>query len=89
VGTLLEAVQQGCVPITTRASGLDDALLEGCVLIEPRDVDGQRRAIRAALAWSDDEFLGRRRCLAEVMARRHTWAGFEAAVEALLDEVTT
>jgi glycosyltransferase involved in cell wall biosynthesis len=87
VGTLLEAVQQGCVPITTAASGLDDELLERCIVIDARDVEGQRRAIRQALAWDDDAFLRRRADLVEVLGRRHTWAGFEAAVGALLDEV--
>lgn len=87
VGTLLEAVQQGCVPITTPASGLDEELLDRCVLVEPRDVDGQRRATREALAWDDDTFLRRRAELLAVLARRHTWSGFEDRVSSLVDEV--
>jgi glycosyltransferase involved in cell wall biosynthesis len=88
VGTLLEAVQQGCVPITTRACGLDEAVLEHCVLVEARDIEGQRRAICDALSWPDECFLERRRLLMEAMRRVHTWPRFEAGVAAVLDEVT-
>ena len=87
MGTLLEAIQQGCVPITTRACGIDDELLEHCVIVEPRDAEGQRRAILDAVAWPDDVFARRRARVAEVARRTHTWERFDAAVGRMLDEV--
>lgn len=87
VGTLLELIAQGCVPVTTRAAGLDDAVLEHCVLVEPRDIDGQRRAIRDVLRWSDDEYLERRSRLLDAANRRHTWAAFEEAVTSAIGEL--
>jgi glycosyltransferase involved in cell wall biosynthesis len=87
VGTLLEAIQQGCVPITTRASGLDEAVLEHCVLVEARDVEGQRQAIREAVSWSDDRFRATSARLRELLAERHTWSRFETSVAAVIDEV--
>lgn len=87
MGTLLEAIHAGCVPITTAASGLDDAVLAHCVVVEPLDHDGQRAAIRAALAWSDQEYEARRTAIVEAARRHQTWERFEAGVRAGLAEV--
>ena len=52
MGTLLEAVFAGCVPITTAASGIDDEVLQHCLIIEPMRPDQHRAAIETALDWT-------------------------------------
>src|ERR1700761_3219263 len=52
MGSLLEAMHCGCVPITTRASGIDDRVLEHCVVVEPLDIAQQKAAILDAMSWS-------------------------------------
>ena len=80
MGTLLEAVHAGCVPVTTRASGLDDRVLAHCVLIEPRDLAGQRRAIDEVRSWSAAEFDRRQAAVGAAAARHHSWEVFAAQV---------
>lgn len=87
VGTLLELAAQGCVPITTRESGLDEHVLDHCLLIEPRDIAGQRAAVAEAMSWSDPEYRDRRDALLAAVRSRHTWPAFEAVVDAVIDEV--
>lgn len=80
MGTLLEAVHAGCVPITTQASGLDDRVLAQCVLVEPRDPAGQRQAIADVLSWSGREYADRQAAVSAAAARRHTWQMFTRQV---------
>ena len=81
MGTLLELIHSGCVPITTAASGVDDEVLSQCVVVEPLDVDGQRAAIREALSWSPEEYARRRLRLLDATARHQTWDSFDARVQ--------
>jgi glycosyltransferase involved in cell wall biosynthesis len=76
MGTLLEAVHAGCVPVTTRASGLDDRLLAHAVIVEPRDPAGQRSAIDEVLGWSDAEYGRRQAAVVAAAERHHNWDGF-------------
>jgi hypothetical protein len=69
----LEAIHLGCVPITTLASGLPEEVLAHCIIVESGDIDGQRRAIRDATAWSDDMFAATRGRLRQVAGRLHDW----------------
>lgn len=87
MGTLLDAIFSGCVPITTAISGVDDRVLEHCVVVEPRRIGEQRDAVLEALAWPDAEFLERRLLLREAARRAHTWAGFRAGFARAIDEV--
>lgn len=87
MGTLLEAIHAGCVPITTAASGLDDSVLAHCVVVEPLDHDGQRAAILEALAWSDDEYQTRRTAIGDAARQHQTWEQFAMGVLAGLSEV--
>jgi hypothetical protein len=80
MGTLLEVIAAGCVPITTRASGADDGVLEHCVVVEPGQPEQHREAIAMVLAWSETEFHDRQTALRESMTRLHTWTGFEDRV---------
>jgi glycosyltransferase involved in cell wall biosynthesis len=80
MGTVLEAIAAGCVPITTRASGIDDRVLEHCVVVEPGEPERHRDAIATVLHWSDDEYIERQAALRETMARVHTWPGFDERV---------
>ena len=80
MGTLLEAIFSGCVPITTRASGVDDEVLEHCVIVEPGDVDAHREAIANLLAWSDETWRTRRDALLAAAHRRQSWDVFRATL---------
>ncbi len=80
MGTVLEAIAAGCVPITTRASGVDDRVLEHCVIIEPGEPAQHRHEIERVLLWSDAEFYDRQAALTERLANLHTWTGFDERV---------
>lgn len=84
MGTLIEAIYSGCVPITTRAAGLDERVLEHCVLVEPLDIEGQRQAIRSVLAWSEAEYRERQSALLQAARRHQSWESFHAALDAAL-----
>lgn len=87
MGSLLDALHAGCVPITTRASGIDDDVLRHCVVVEPLDVAQQRRAILDVAGWSDGEYARRRRRLREAVQARQSWAQFASGLQAALDPV--
>lgn len=87
MGTLLEVMSQGCIPVTTAISGVDDEVLEHCLVVQSRDVSGQQAAIAEALSWSPQEYARRRQALLDAVHRRHTWAAFQAGVSAALEEV--
>ena len=90
MGTLLELIHSGCVPITTAASGVDDDVLAQCIVVEPLDVEGQRDAIAYVLSWDDDEYARRRRDLLDATRRRQTWQSFDTRVRnAVLSPVAT
>ena len=80
MGTLLEVIAAGCIPITTRASGIDDRLLEQCVVVEPGQPEQHRNEIAKMLEWSETEYRDRQVVLSECLERRHTWAGFDERV---------
>ncbi len=80
MGTVLESIAAGCVPITTRASGVDDRVLEHCVIVEPGEPAQHRHEIERVLAWSEAEFRERQATLADRMASLHTWSGFDERV---------
>ncbi|MGP8010575.1 MAG: glycosyltransferase family 4 protein [Acidimicrobiales bacterium] len=80
MGTLLEAIAAGCVPITTRASGIDDRLLERCIVVEPGQPDQHRDEIAKALAWSEKKYRDRQAELSDTLKRYHTWSGFDERV---------
>jgi glycosyltransferase involved in cell wall biosynthesis len=80
MGTVLEVIAAGCVPITTRASGVDDRVLEHCIVVEPGEPEQHREEIATVLAWSESEFRDRQAALADCMASVHTWSGFDERV---------
>jgi len=80
MGTVLEAIAAGCVPITTRASGVDDRVLEHCIVVEPGEPEQHRNKIAEMLAWTETEYRDRQAALSECMARLHTWSGFDERV---------
>jgi glycosyltransferase involved in cell wall biosynthesis len=85
VGTVLEAIAAGCIPITTRASGIDDRVLAHCVLVEPGAPEQHRHAIADALSWTDDEVRERQQLLRTAMARHHSWKAFDEQVREAMD----
>lgn len=80
MGTILEVIAAGCIPITTRASGVDDRVLEHCVVVEPGQPEQHRHEIARVLGWTDAEFHHRQATLIECMASLHTWSGFDERV---------
>ena len=84
MGTLLELIHAGCLPITTAASGVDDDVLTQCIVVEPLDVQGQRRAIHEALSWSPEEYAQRRSRLVDATRRQQTWESFDARVRSAI-----
>ena len=80
MGTLLEVLAAGCIPITTRASGIDDRLLEHCLVVEPGQPEQHREEIAKMLDWSESEYRERKAALSECMKRCHTWSGFDERV---------
>ncbi|HWD94887.1 MAG TPA: glycosyltransferase family 4 protein [Acidimicrobiales bacterium] len=81
MGTVLDAIAAGCVPITTEASGVDDRVLEHCVIVEPGQPEQHQDEIAKMLAWSESEFRARQSALSDCMARLHTWSGFDERVK--------
>jgi glycosyltransferase involved in cell wall biosynthesis len=81
MGTVLEAIAAGCVPITTRACGVDDRVLEHCIVVEPGQPEQHRNEIAKVLAWTETEYRERQTALGESMARLHTWSGFDERVK--------
>jgi glycosyltransferase involved in cell wall biosynthesis len=84
MGTLLEAVHAGCVPVTTQASGLDDRVLAHGVVVEPRDPVGQRAAIESVLSWPDAEYQRRQKAVVAAAKRHHNWHAFARQVSEAL-----
>jgi glycosyltransferase involved in cell wall biosynthesis len=87
MGTLLEAIYSGCVPITTRASGLDERVLGHCVIVEPLDIEGHREAIRSALAWSDGEYEERQAEVLDAARTHQSWEAFESGLNTALADL--
>jgi glycosyltransferase involved in cell wall biosynthesis len=77
MGTLLEAIFAGCIPITTAASGVDDELLAHCIVVDAMRPHQHRRAIEEALSWSPESCQRRSDALQTVARRRHNWSRFD------------
>ncbi|MBI2709412.1 MAG: glycosyltransferase [Actinobacteria bacterium] len=88
MGTLLEVAAQGCVPLTTAISGVDEEVLRHCLVVRPRDIAGQRAALAEALSWPPDQYARRRRALRAAVRRHHSWDAFERGFAAALEEVS-
>jgi hypothetical protein len=86
MGTMLEVLFAGCVPITTRASGVDDEVLDQCLIVDAMRPDQHRSLIEDVVHWSFDEWAARSVELQRTARRRHSWASFDYDVgEALAD----
>lgn len=87
MGTMLEVLFAGCVPITTRASGVDDEVLDQCVIVDPMRPDEHRSAIEDVIAWSFDEWAARSEELQRTARRRHSWTSFDHDVGGALADL--
>src|ERR1700685_1957378 len=87
MGSLLEAMHCGCVPITTRASGIDDRVLEHCVLVEPFNIIQQRAAILDAMSWPAEVYRHRQQAIATALNAFHNWNVFSGGVKSALAEL--
>jgi hypothetical protein len=80
MGTVLDVIFAGCVPVTTRACGVDDEVLAQCLIVDPRRPDEHRRVIEDLVNWSDEKWHLRSDDLQRVARRRHSWASFDDTV---------
>jgi hypothetical protein len=78
MGTMLEAIFAGCLPITTAACGIHDDVLAQCVVVDPGRPDQHLAAIQTVLAWSGLECQRRSTALLETARRQHDWRRFDA-----------
>ena len=87
MGTMLEVLFAGCVPITTRASGVDDEVLDQCVIVQPMQPDEHRTVIEDVMAWGFDEWVTRSEELQRTVRRRHSWTSFDRNVGSALTDL--
>lgn len=85
MGTMIEAIFAGCVPITTLACGIDDEVLAHCLIVDPLQPDAQRTVIEDVVDWSFEEWRARSELLQQVARRRQNWKVFDNAVGAALE----
>lgn len=88
MGTLLEAVFSGCLPIATPACGLDERVLEWGIGIHAGDIEGQRAAVEQALAMTDGEWRHRAEGMIAAADHHHRWEHFERGVLEAIAEVS-
>jgi hypothetical protein len=81
MGSLLEVIYSRCLPITTRASGINDKVLEHCLVVEPLNIRQQTDAIEYALSWSDQEYQERMAALLQAAQKYQTWERFKEGVK--------
>jgi glycosyltransferase involved in cell wall biosynthesis len=89
VGTLLEAMACGCVPIATRESGIDADQYGGWV-IKAGDV-GDLHRVLAFVAETHDQESWQKRSMTtrEQCVRNHDWQAFETRIEQIGRQVLT
>lgn len=63
MGTVLEAIFSGCIPITTLMSGVDERVLKHCLIVEPRNIAQHVSVIREVSQWSDTRWYQQRQAL--------------------------
>jgi Glycosyl transferases group 1 len=84
MGTMLDVIFAGCVPITTRACGVDEKVLDQCLIVEPMRPEDHRSVINDAVTWSFKEWRARSDTLQRTAHRRHNWTSFDHTVGAAL-----
>ena len=86
MGTLLEVIYHGCLPITTRESGLCDEVLAHCIVINPRDIQQQRDVIREVLSWSHQQWLERVNKVRVAASEYQSLQRFQADIHSVIGE---
>jgi glycosyltransferase involved in cell wall biosynthesis len=87
MGTMIEAIFAGCVPITTVACGVDDEVITHCIIVDPTTPDVHRSVIDAAANWSFETWSARSEALQRVARRRHNWTLFDNQMVATFSEL--
>jgi glycosyltransferase involved in cell wall biosynthesis len=87
MGTMLEVLFAGCIPITTRACGVDDEVLDQCLIVEARQPDEHRAVIQDVVNWRYHEWAARSEELQRTARRRHSWTSFDRNVGAALGDL--
>lgn len=84
---VLEAMAQGCVVVTTRSSGADDRIDDGCdaLLVPERDVEALVGTVRAL--HTDRARLRGLGTAARARATAGTWSVYRAAIRAVVEDV--
>jgi glycosyltransferase involved in cell wall biosynthesis len=87
MGTMLEVLFAGCIPITTRASGVDDEVLDQCLIVDAGRPDEHRAMIHDVVEWRFHQWAGRSEELQRTARRRHSWTSFDREVGAALADL--
>jgi glycosyltransferase involved in cell wall biosynthesis len=77
MGTMLEVLFAGCIPITTRACGIDDEVLDQCLMVEAMQPDEHRSVIEDVATWSFEEWQARSDTIQRTARRRQSWTSFD------------
>jgi glycosyltransferase involved in cell wall biosynthesis len=77
MGTMLEVLFAGCVPVTTRACGVDDEVLDRCLIVDAMRPDEHRSVIEDVITWSFEEWRARSDDLQRTARGRHNWTSFD------------
>lgn len=89
MGTLLETIFCGCIPITTLMSGIDERLLSHCLLIEPFNIAQQKQTVEETARWSDDFWLEKISTLIKLAEQYQSEKHFRNNIELFLKSLTT
>jgi hypothetical protein len=87
MGTMLDVIFAGCLPITTRACGVDDEVLAQCLIVEPLQSDDHRFVIEDVVTWSFEEWAQRSDDLQRTARRQHNWRSFDVTVGGALAQL--
>ncbi len=88
MGTVLEAIFSGCIPITTLMSGVDERVLQQCLIIEPRNIAQHVSVIREASQWSDMRWYQQRQALLKAAYQYQTETAFCSGVRRVIHSVS-
>jgi len=86
MGTLLEAIFCGCIPITTHMSGLDERVLKHCLVIKPGHIKHQRKQILEAASWPYEKWLNQVSKVYQSASRYQTAKYFNTHMRQLIEK---
>ena len=85
MGTLLEAIFCGCIPITSRMSGIDQRVLQHCIIIEPENIDQQISVLTEAAQWSNEKWQAKLERIMQAAKQYQTEEYFSQALRTFIE----